>query len=152
MSRYQKPNWAFFFFLEAFSWKRTQKIQTSHFFKVTMSSCSAKQGFCAATLERTRFSTSRHSNMIPSESPHCSFLYRDGSAGTQCIRCVLRTRLHAAISLVLLISLSKVTLSLKRKVYKVKKKKKNMLINPSPLSPFPKLAPWHFLSYTFTCS
>ncbi len=102
------------------------------------------RGFVQPRSKGHKFSTSRHSNMIPSESPHCSFHYRDGSAGTQCIRCVLRTRLHAAISLVLLISLSKVTLSLKRKVYKVKKKKKTHAFQPLSFESVPKASTMTF--------
>lgn len=74
------------------------------------------RGFVQSRSKGGKFSTSRRSNVIPSASPHCSFLYRNGSAGIQCIRPVLCTRLHAVISLLLLFSLSKVTLSLKRKV------------------------------------
>lgn len=116
MSRYQKPNWAFFL-LFSLTKKNIENtniplFQGHNVFPPAVQS----RGFVQPRSKGDEFSTSRDSNMIPSASPHCSFLYRNGSAGIQCIRPVLCTRLHAVISLVLLFSLSKVTLSLKRKV------------------------------------
>lgn len=57
MSRYQKPNWAFFFLfsLKHFHEKEHRKYKHPTFSRSQcLSTCSAKQGFCAATLERTR--------------------------------------------------------------------------------------------------
>lgn len=120
MSRYQKPNWIFFssFFPWSIFTKKNIENTNIPLFQGHNVSHPAVQsrGFVQSRSKGGKFSTSRRSNVIPSASPHCSFLYRNGSAGIQCIRPVLCTRLHAVISLLLLFSLSKVTLSLKRKV------------------------------------
>lgn len=121
MSRYQKPNWAFFFFL--FSLKRFHKknIENTNIplfqgHNVPLPAVQSR-GFVQPRSKGGEFFTSRHLNMIPSASPHCSFLYRNGSVGTQGIRrvsYVYASDIPAAN--MLLFTLSKVTLSLKRKV------------------------------------
>lgn len=148
MSRYQKPNWIFFFFLfslKHFHEKEHRKYKHPTFSRSQcLSSCSAKQGFCAVTLERRQVlhiqALERDPFGVPTLLLPLSQWQRRDPMHTSCL---MYTSACSDIPPALVFSFKSHTFLKTESLIKFQRKKKiiRAFSTPSPLSPFPKLAP-----------